>query len=101
MSIIKARTPAELGYPGPVGCLPIRAAGAEVQGELFYLFARIGVEDDLAESYPAIVADVGCFFRFPRWVWFGCGRVIHAADLLSRSVEPPESSDLAGGNLYV
>jgi hypothetical protein len=31
------------------------------------------------------------------WVRVWCGRVIHAADLLIRSVEPPESSDLVGG----
>jgi hypothetical protein len=31
------------------------------------------------------------------WVRVWCGRVIHAAGLLVRSVEPPESSDLVGG----
>src|SRR5215212_4439898 len=69
------------GYPGPSCTLyalaSLRAAAAEVKRVLLGLLARLGVEDDLRERYPAIVAGVGCFFRFPRWVWFGCGRVIH------------------------
>jgi hypothetical protein len=85
----------------------ICAAAAEVKRVLLDLFARLGVEDDLAQRYPAVVAGVGALMigsmvmLFGGWVWFRCGRVIHAADLLVRSVEPPESSDLAGGNLYV
>ena len=104
-----------LGYPGP-GFATVAemrtpcsltsgfaraklAAATEIQGELLRLLARIGIDDELAYRYPAIVTDVRGFVG--RWVRIGCGRVIHAADLLARSVEPPESSDLAGGNLYV
>ena len=36
-----------------------RASATEVERVLLRLFARLGVERDLAESYPAVVAGVG------------------------------------------
>ena len=81
------------------GLSGLSAATTEVERVLLRLLARVGIDDRLAYRHPADVA--GAWASLGRWVWFGCGRVIHAADLLVRSVEPPESSDLAGGNLYV
>ena len=40
------------------GLSAIRATAAEVERELFYLFARFRIEGDLAYRYPAIVAGV-------------------------------------------
>ncbi len=48
---------------------------------LFGLLARLRVEDELSYRYPAVVAGVGVFVG--RWVWFGCGKVVHGG-LLSR-----------------
>src|SRR5215218_4510289 len=63
---------------GP-GLSAFGAAATEVERVL----ARLDVDHELPYRYPAIVAGVGCFVRFPRWLWFGCGRVIHGG-LLSR-----------------
>jgi hypothetical protein len=49
----------------------IRATAAEVQSELLYLLARLGVDHDLADRYPAVVAGVRVFLVFGglvRWV---------------------------------
>src|SRR5215203_5327898 len=58
---------------GP-GLSAFGATATEVERVLLRLLARLGVEDDLAYRYPAIVANVGRVVG--RWVWFGCGRVL-------------------------
>src|SRR5829696_4281678 len=44
-----------------VGLSAIRAAAAEVERVLLRLLARLRVESDLAERYPAVITDVGGF----------------------------------------
>jgi hypothetical protein len=87
--------------PSRTGLSAIRASAAGQRLDPLYLFARLLVDGGVAEVDVPVQAHVRVVLFFGRWAWFGCGRVIHAADLLVRSVEPPESSDLAGGNLYV
>jgi len=42
-----------------VGLSAIRATAAEVERELFYIFARLRVNRNLAYCHPAIVAGTG------------------------------------------
>jgi hypothetical protein len=61
----------------------IHAAAAEVEGELLRLLARLGIDHDLPERHPAIVAGVGARFAnrldvvviLGRWVR-GCARLL-------------------------
>jgi hypothetical protein len=73
--------------------LAIRATAAEVQGELFGLLARVGIDDRLTYRHPAVVASVGAIEAgvvdlygvvviLGRWVR-GCARLIHV-NLLDR-----------------
>jgi hypothetical protein len=67
---------------GP-GLTAIRATAAGQCLDPLYLFAGLLVEDGVTEVDVTVQARVRVILLFGRWVWFGCGRVIHGG-LLSR-----------------
>ena len=66
-----------------MGLSAIRAATAGDGLYDFDLFAGTGVLDKVPDVDNAVQTDVRRFVG--RWVWFGCGRVIHvnSSDLLA------------------
>jgi len=78
----------------------IRAATAEVQGELLRLLASLGIDNRLAYRHPAVVAGVGTLVLVVvlvgGWVRGVRGRLIHGG-LLSRLSGLRGSFDLPAG----
>jgi hypothetical protein len=72
----------------------IRAAAAEVERELFYLFARLWIDHDLPKRHPAVVAGVGDSFAvlvvviLGGWVRVWCARLLCGHEVPLRGPGP-------------
>jgi hypothetical protein len=85
------------GCPGPVCTLyalaSFRAPAAKVKRVLLRLISRLGVDSDLAQSYPAIVAGVGFATRTPAML---CVVDPHGQDVLAVLMAVQEVGTVAG-----